>query len=248
MKFSSEFLRCSALFLTSPLFGKMVPVRIRIGITLLVALALVPALKTTIGTLPDDMNSLVLRLLYELLIGAIIGMLLHFLLFAAQMAGNIIDYQIGLGSAQLLNPQLGTTVTLVSQFQYMLALILFFIFNGHHQVFEAIVKSYEVQPIVNGKMLGAMTEILPKYVTHLTLLAFQIAIPVAGVGLVVDAASGIVNKAVPQMQIYTVAMPAKILVGLFMLSVALPILSVAVQNGLEQTWNIVFQVLSSGRR
>jgi flagellar biosynthetic protein FliR len=66
------------------------------------------------------------------------------LLLAFQAAGSFIDLQIGLGSAQILNPMTQQAVTLFAQFKYWLALVLLLMMNGHHMMIQGLVSSYDL--------------------------------------------------------------------------------------------------------
>jgi flagellar biosynthesis protein FliR len=65
------------------------------------------------------------------------------------------------------------------------------------------------------------------------LLAIQIAAPVLGVSLVIDAALGVMAKAVPQMPVFLVGIPAKTALGLMAVALTLPALTGAVSNGIQ---------------
>ena len=121
--------RCSAILVAWPLFGKNVPLRIRSSIAMIVSAALVPVLKPYIGAIPTDLYELLMRVLHEVAIGLLIGTVVQFLMLGAQIAGSLMDLQMGLGNAQLLNPATGTPVAILTQFQYMLILVLFLVLN-----------------------------------------------------------------------------------------------------------------------
>lgn len=243
--FLLTLIRCGSMLLSSPLFGGHVPVTIRAAITAVVSLALTPVVQPYIGAMPQEIGPIAFAVAHEALAGLMIGMSLQFLMLAAQMAGSFLDIEIGFGMAQIFNPVSGTPSSLFANFKYMLAIVLLLLMNGHHLMFQAFVESYRLGHGMGMASLNEFKDGFVAFVGELCLLALQMAAPVAAVCVVVDVAAGIVNKAVPQMQAYLVSMPAKILVGVVALSLALPLMVVSIQNGVEHTFDTVMRLLAS---
>lgn len=226
------FVRCSAMLLVSPMFGaQTTPLQVRIFTTLAIAGALTCALKPAIGPVPLELYSLAAAVLKEALAGLLIGTFMSLVLVAAQMGGAIIDMQMGLGMSQMLNPLTGVPVTVVSQFKFMLALVVFLSIDGHHQMILAFARSYQTMPALGYDSLPALKTGLVGLIGQISLLSLQLAAPVLAVSLIVDAGLGIVNKAVPQMQAMLVGLPAKVIMGMLALSFGLPTLTGTVSRG-----------------
>jgi flagellar biosynthetic protein FliR len=236
------FIRAGAMLLVAPIFGASTPAQIRIGLAAMVAMALTPVVRSFLGEPPSDLYGLFGAVLYEALAGLLIGWCLQLLAVAAQMAGAFLDIQIGLSTVQIFDPQTQSPVSLFAQFKYLLAVVLLLVFDGHHLMFEAFVESYRLGPIGIGDMESATSGFL-SLVGNLSLLSLQIAAPVAGVCVIVDAAAGIVNKSVPQMQAFMVTIPAKLMLGILTLSLTLPIMATAVKNGVEHTFMALSGIL-----
>jgi flagellar biosynthetic protein FliR len=236
------FVRCGAMLLSSPIFGGNTPAQVRIGLTTMVAMALTPVLMPYLGPVPSNLYGMFGGVAYEALIGLLIGSCLQMLMMGAQMAGAFLDIQIGLGTIQIFNPMTQTPVSLFAQYKYMLAIVLLLLMNGHHLMFQAFVASYQYSPL-SGQDLPHIQTGLMSLVSGVCMLALQIAAPVAGVCIVVDAAAGIVNKSVPQMQAFMVTMPAKMMLGIVAMSLTLPVLATAVQNGVEHTFTALQNIL-----
>jgi len=223
------------MLFTSPLFGAQnTPLQVRIFCTLAISAALTFTIKAHLGPPPADLYAFAMAILHELIAGALIGIFLTLVLEAAQMAGAFIDLQMGLSMSQTLNPITGVPVSVMSQFKYMLGLIVFLSINAHHVMLSAFVKSYETMPAPTMANLAGIQGSFIHLLTQLSLVALQIAAPVAAVSIVVDAAMGVIGKAVPQMQIFVVGLPAKIVMGMLAISVALPALASGVQYGVEE--------------
>jgi len=209
------------------------PIQVRIFTTLAIAGALTCTLKPTIGPVPAQMYMFAASILKEALAGLLIGTFMSFVLYAAQMAGAIIDMDMGLSLSQEFSPLTGVSVTVVSQFKYMLALVIFLTMNCHHQMIIAFARSYETMPALGYNSLPAVRTSIVAMVSSLSLLALQMAAPVIAVSLIVDAGLGIVNKAVPQIQAMLVGLPAKMILGIFALTIGLPAMTSAVSTGVH---------------
>lgn len=227
------FTRCGAMLLASPMFGAQnTPLPVRIFTTLSIAAALTCALNPAAGHLPKDMYFLLGSVFKEALTGLLMGMFMSLVLQAAQMAGSIIDLQMGLSMSQTLNPLTGVPVTVLSQFKYMLSLVVFLSLDGHHLMIIAFARSYDSMPPISYDTIPALKAGMGSFIGKLCLLALQMSAPVLAVSLIVDAGLGIVSKAVPQVQAMLVGLPAKVILGMLALSIGLPALTGSVSSGI----------------
>jgi flagellar biosynthetic protein FliR len=233
--FVSAFSRCSAMVLASPLFGTNVPAKVRVMFCMVVSLALVPVLREHVTTVPESLGQLGMMVGKDVMFGLIIGGMVQVLLAGFQMAGAFLDVQIGIGAAQVFSPMFGGTSSPLSQFKFLLGLVLLLLMNGHHFMFQAFVASYDLAgPSVDR--IPEMQATLVAFLGQISLMALQIAAPVAAVSVVVDAAAGLVNKAVPQTQPFLLALPAKLMVGVLALGLGLPAMAVATNAGVDFTF------------
>lgn len=246
--FLMVFARCGALLFSAPLFGsRNVPALTRVGLAGLLALSLAPMLEQEIGALPTELGGFVLRMGNEVVAGLLLGTCIQLFVQCLQMAGAFLDLQIGFGAAQLLNPATGAPVSILAQFKYLLALVLLLCANGHLLMIQAFVSSFQVAFTMTAASLPELLGECVRYVGSLSVLALQIAAPVTAVCFVVDLALGIVSKAVPQMQVFLVGMPAKVLMGMVAMAVALPVLVVTTQVGIERAFEWAARLLVVGR-
>ncbi len=238
------FVRCSGMMMAAPMFGASnSPVSVRVFTTLAISMALTAVLRPSIGEIPPHMGGFVMSVLNEVAAGLLIGAFFSLVLHAATMAGAFVDLQMGLGLSQALNPITGVSVTVIGQFKYLLCLILFLRMDAHHLMLGSFVQSYQAMPTLSTEALPALKTSLVDLVASMTLLGIQMAAPVAAVSFVVDAALGLINRAVPQMQTLVVGMPAKVMMGLVALSIGLPALVGSVEQGVEKTTNAITEVL-----
>ncbi|MBS1716368.1 MAG: flagellar biosynthetic protein FliR [Armatimonadetes bacterium] len=235
--FFMVFIRCSALLLSSPMFGaQSTPLFVRIFTTLCIAGALTVAIQPNIGPMPTNFYEFGVRALHEALAGLLIGSFASLALQAAQIAGGMLDLQVGLASSQVLNPLNGVPVTLIAQFKTMLGLMIYISVDGHHALIGSLVMSYQAGPL-GYESLPALRDSAVSLIEQSCLIGLQIAAPVIAVSLVVDAGLGLINRAVPQMPVMLVGAPVKIGVGLAMMAIALP----AMSGGMNQAMDLATQ-------
>lgn len=228
--FFAGFLRTSAMVLAAPLFGgNGTPVIVRIFFAAALSLCLTPILYGQVS-IPSDALSLLFFAGKEIACGLLIGVAVQFVLWAAEIAGNFLDMQVGFGLASVLVPNQSLPSTVISKFKFMLALVLLVTVNGHHLLVQALVTSYRAGDSIT--MATAFDQVLTGLGT-MSLLAIQIAAPVAAVAFVVDASLGIVSRAVPQINILMVGIPGKLLAGIVAVGIALPALAAGVSRGVE---------------
>ncbi len=228
------FIRTSACMLVAPFLGNQVPVFVRVLFCGSVSLALTSVVQSTITKMPQHLGELLFMVLGEIAIGILLGLAAQIVIFAAQLAGSLLDVQIGLSGAQVLNPVAGTPVSVLAGFKTMLVIVLLFCINGHHILLSALVESYQVA--TPGLQLDFVGQGVLGWFGTMSLLGLQIAAAPIAVCFLIDLVAGVINKAIPQMQVYIVTMPLKLLMGFLALAFGLPFLVGLLQMGLEQSF------------
>ena len=215
------FTRLSVLFLMTPLFAiAPVPARIRIFLMLALAAVLVAAIPPAAMVGYPTMPALASAMLNEFLIGA----LMAFGLFAAfgvfLFGGRIIDFQMGFGVANLIDPGTNTQNPLLGTSLNLMAVATFFLLDGHHLMMRGIVYSLEVLP--PGTALADMS--LGPIVAQFGLMftyGLMLVAPVAFTLLLLDVGLAVAARTMPQVNMFIVSLPLKILVGLIVLALSL---------------------------
>ncbi len=184
----------------------------------------------------------ILQLLGEALIGCILGFLTQIVFAAFQLAGQLLDMQLGFGIVNVIDPQSGTQAPLFGNFFYLLALLCFFAVNGHYVLLSGIVQSYKLLPIGGGvKISGDFYDYIFGMAGDMFVVAFQLALPVLGVLWLCEVILGIIARTMPQMNIFIVSLPLNIGVGLGLIMVIIPVFVWA----FEMEFNVLFQHLSN---
>jgi flagellar biosynthesis protein FliR len=224
------FARVSALFVSAPVFGSpSIPAQVKAGLALIITFVLVPVVKPSLGTVvPPTLYAGVGAVVGQVVIGLVIGFVVSLMFEAVRVGGGILDYQMGFTQAAVFNPQFNETAAPVATFQYQYAIVLYLLANGHWLLLAALQHSFLALPVAKLSFGGHAVTVLTDLTFQMLLVGLQIAAPAAAVLLITDIAFALLNRAVPQMQVYFVGMPVKVLAGLAVIMVVLPMFSAAI--------------------
>lgn len=216
------FVRMIGLFTTAPIWSnRLVPVQLRVAIAFGTAVVVSPLFRDV--PVPESLGALGTLVVRELLVGMVIGFVSAVLLSAVQLAGQILDVNMGLSMVNLLDPLTNTQMPVIGNFLYILSILIFFAINGHHMLLQALMDSYALVPIGKAVMSTTLAESVVKMGADLFLIGFKVAAPVLAALFLATVALGIVNRAVPQMNVFVIGMPVQLAVGVFMLMIVLPL-------------------------
>lgn len=216
--------RVSAIFIIAPFFGsRNIPITLRVAASVAITLVVFPlVVQMGIVKLPETLLGYMLVVFTELLIGWCIGFVASLTFSAIHMAGQLLDMQVGFGVVNVLDPSTGQQVPIIGSFKYNLAIIVFLVTNSHHFLITALFESFKMIPIMGAAITPKITELLVDLTGATFVTALKISIPILAAILLTDVALGVLARTMPQMNIFVVGIPAKIFVGLFVLSFALP--------------------------
>ncbi len=176
-----------------------------------------------------------------------LGFITQIVFAVFQLAGQLIDTQIGFGIVNVIDPQSGIQVPIFGNFQYLLALFCFLAINGHHMLLTVLTKSYQLLPIGGGVHFnGTFYAFIFNLGGQMFLDAFKLALPVSASLFVADLAVGVLARAVPQMNVFMVSMPLKIGIGLGLIMIAFPVVVWAFEmefSSLFQNYNNLLLIL-----
>lgn len=219
------FARVTALVMLMPGVGDpAVPARIRLSLALLIAMCLGPIAAKTLGPIPPDLPGLVGAVVREILIGLMMGAILRLFLGSLAVAGEIISMQTTLSFSQTANPLQAQPSTSLATFLTVMATTLIFSTGLHHSFIEAIAHSYEIftpnkhLPLADSGALAVQT------VGKSFALGVQLAAPVIVFALVFNVATGLVGRVMPQFQVFFVASPLAVLLGLSVFTLSLGVI------------------------
>lgn len=216
--FFITFIRISGMFLTLPLFSdKLISTPIKLTIALLLTLALSPIVSQYIPLQPTNVSVLALVIITELAIGILMGISARFFIYAVNIAGDFMSTLMGLQSSSMFDPSTGTNSTTLSKMLTLMALAAFLALDLHLYVIKAFIESYSIIPYNYNIDLGELSFAIISLVSKITILGIKIASPVVITNFLINIALGILNRLVPQVQVFFISMPLTMLVGVFIL-------------------------------
>lgn len=214
------FTRISGMIFSMPLISTYpIPEQVKIWLGALVSFILFPMVAAHSGfVVPQSMPELLLYLFREFAIGYIIGFCATFLFAAVQIGGEFVSIQVGISMSQVLDPTTGESTQILSQMYTYLAAMVFVGLNAHQWLFAALYKSFQAFPPGTDFVF---TGSIVSQVLHMSASMFSIGIrmilPIFCVMFVSEVLMGFMSKMMPQMNIFMVAIPLKIYVGIVLM-------------------------------
>ena len=244
--------RLSGMFIFAPIFGsKVVFARLKIFLVLGLSFCIYPILLTPgsdslamiMPVISEGLSlwTLVGVVAMELLIGLVIGYGASLPLIGMQIGGRVVDQQMGLGLAGVLNPEFNEQTGVVSQFYFILALTVFVILGGHRVLVASLVGSFSTIPLGGYYADGHMLDLILGLLATIFDLALRVAAPLLCLIFLETIALGFIARTVPQMNILSIGFALRIMVGVFLL-----IGAIGVENGVyvQTMWHTLDQIMT----
>ncbi len=229
--FLLTLMRISLLVFLLPFFGGSgLPRVVKAALCLVLALGLWPHLSFSGISMPSSPWQIALMLGGELFLGLVLGMMVRFVFAGIQTAGHIIGFQMGFAMMNVVDPMSGVSVSLTSQFLYIMTLLIFLALNGHLYMLQGLGASFELVP--PGALLlndVVVTQVL-EFSGQIFVLAIKVAAPVMIAELMVSLSLGLMARMAPQVNVLFVGFPIKIAVGFVFLGMVLTLLSHYLQD------------------
>ncbi len=210
-------MRCAGLVVAAPILGhRSVPMPVKAGLIAVLAFGLLPGASVAAGALP-----VLIAAPIELLIGLALGYIVSLGFHAVEIVGRLLSLQMGLSIGEVFNPTSNEASTSLDPFFSILAGLLFLALNLHLALVEVLARSFMVLPIGGG--WPADLFLLAASLTGLALeLGTRLALPLALVLLLAELAIALLSRAIPQINVFFLGLPLKILLGIALLVPALP--------------------------
>ncbi|BCR06620.1 flagellar biosynthetic protein FliR [Desulfuromonas versatilis] len=214
--------RVGALMGSLPIFGTgTVPSQIRIGLALFTALVVYPVAEPYLPRVALEPASLAVLLGAEAILGLMVGFTARLVFTAVELGGTIIGYQMGFAAANVFDPQNQRQVSLISQFQNMMAILIFLALDVHHLFFEAIVRSYAVLTPGSINLAGEAVPFLMKLAGHMFSLGVQFSAPILAVLLLSGLVLGVLARVFPQLNVFLLSFPLNIGISFLVIGLTL---------------------------
>jgi len=218
------FLRVSAITMSIPILSqKSIPILFKAGLAFSISIILLPGIKLENIHYINELIPFGMGIMYEVMLGIVIGLSVRLIFAGIQLAGQIIGFQMGFAIANILDPLTSDQLPIIAQFYNLIALMIFLTINAHHWLFRTMVDSFRLIPPFTFHFDNSFVTHIINLVSYMFIIAIKIAAPVMAVLLLTSVAFGLIARTVPQMNVFVVAMPLKILVGLLFMIFTLPI-------------------------
>ena len=235
--------RVGGLFVLAPVFSAaMIPVRIKLTLAMAISLALMP-IAVHGQTVPLDAGAYSLLLVKEIGIGLVFAFPMALVGAAVQAGASVLDTLVGFSFSSILDPVNNQQTAILGQFYTLFAVLVLLMSGGDHLMIEGLGASYRALPLTAYPHIGGLTAGAVGVFAQVWVIGLEIAAPAMVALVITDAAIGLISRAVPQMNVFVVGMPAKILVGMTVIAATLPFVSNQIQAALEQSVTQAVQTL-----
>lgn len=173
----------------------------------------------------------------EIFCGLILGFITNLIFEVSKVAGSYMDMQMGFSMMSVMDPTSKTNVTMMANITYYIAMVMFFIVDGHHLLIRCLVSSFDIFPIGSVINFNTTFPVFLDTFTNYFMIGVKIAIPLVLIIIIVDLCMALVSRTVPQINVMILGMPVKMMVGLISFTVLLPIIVKTITYGIEQIPN-----------
>lgn len=216
VRFALLLVRPGMVVMLAPgLGGRQLPAMVKIGLTALIALGLLPSV-----ALPGSLTTsgLPILVLHEAAVGLALAFTLRALIAGVEMAGHLSSYQIGFSYGATIDPMSGVRSTMLVSLYGTLATVTFLGVNGHHAVLRALAASYGGVPMSPGQPAESLVTSVRDILGMVFVVGVRLAAPVLVVLLIVELAVGLISRAAPSLSFLVIGYPLRIAIGLFVVA------------------------------
>ncbi len=216
------FARLGAMAMLLPAIGEeQAPARVKLIFALLLSAVVYPAVFVSLPPVPDSDAGVLALLMRELLLGLMLGGAVRILMQALHVAGTIIATQTGFAAAMQFDPGMGGQVTVITKFLGVFGVVMIFTTGLHHLLIGGMVKSYALFRPGSELMMSDMTDMVLAMIAQSFLLGIQMAAPFLAFGIIFNVGLGLMSRLAPQIQVFFIAQPLSLMVGVALLMASL---------------------------
>jgi len=223
--------RVTSLLVVAPVFGhQTVPLQLKVGLGAFLSFVLFPIVASQAPQADVHLAALVIMVLREVIVGLIIGFSISLIFGGVRLAGELIGFDMGLSIASVYDPENGQNMPMVSEFLYLVTMLVFLVLNGHHFVIESLQLSYTAVPLGEFSIGGPLAEKMVSLGGYLFVIGVKFAAPVIVAGFLMNVVLSILARVMPQMNIFALSFPLKIGVGAVVLMTTAPLVVYAFKH------------------
>ena len=221
--FALVLTRISAFFLVVPVFGwKTIPARVKVAMTMLMAVFFSSIAPSVITAGQVSIVEAVLLIAYEATYGFALGLVAALLFAPVKLSGRIIERQMGLAMAEILDPLTGERSQPVGSLLEMIFVVLFLSANGHHLFLSIISRSYETFPVGRIPTMAVLVTGVIKAGSMMLMVGLKLAAPILAAFLLLMVVLAVLARIMPEMNILFISLPLRVGMGLLLMAIFLP--------------------------
>ena len=226
------FVRILGLMVVGPFFkSPSIITQVKVYLSAIIAVILTSAFWSEQPIIDFHPWYLALLVVKEFFVGMIIGFAADMVFQAARFAGGMIDFDMGYQAASLFDME-SNTPTLIGELKATVALMLFIYIDGHHFLIESLFASAKAVPLTHFAITQSTFSILVKMMASMTIIAIKIAAPVLISLFLTNLALALLARVAPQTNIFILSFTAKIIVGILVLFVTVPLFVMVTKQAL----------------
>jgi flagellar biosynthetic protein FliR len=227
--------RIAGMMMFAPLFGSTkIPKRVKAMFTVVLAMGMMAGVKAP-PQMPQTPWELAIGIAGEMAFGLAMGTAVSLIFIASQWAGEIIGQQMGLNSGELFDPMYGGAGNLVGDLYQMMTLTIFLAVGGHHALIRGVRASFDSLPLLAAGLNQSLLDLLVSLFQSTAMLALQLAAPMLVTMLVVDLALGVIGKTMPQLNVMSMGLTLRAVIGVLVLVLGLSLTSDVIRQSLIDT-------------
>jgi flagellar biosynthetic protein FliR len=219
--FLMVFFRVTGVLLLAPVFGSQMPSpALKIFLSLALAVLFFPLVDRTGIAVPPDFILQVLAVTWEFAVGILIGFAAAMIFAAVQLGGHLIDRELGLLQANVMDPLFNEQIAIVGQFKLLLATAVWLLINGHHFLLSAVSDSFRTVPLQGAHFAeGVALHLSDTMMRDFFRMGVEIAAPTLVTLFLITIALAFMARTAPEMNLFSLGFSLRVMVGLLVLAV-----------------------------
>ncbi len=207
----------------SAFFGhKDIPIKVKAILSFSLAILILPLVPPSGGFVSSNLLGIILVLFKEVSFGVLIGFASLLIFVGIQLAGQLIGFQMGFAIVNVIDPGSQIQISIIAEFKYLVAMMIYLSINGHYFLISAIAQSFQLIPPGKVNFTNETGVLMTRMVVDIFNIGLKIGAPAIIALFLTSVSLGIIARTVPQMNVFIVGFPLKIGVGLMILAAALP--------------------------
>ncbi|MBP1925736.1 flagellar biosynthetic protein FliR [Sedimentibacter acidaminivorans] len=237
--------RMSGCVFFNQIFGRgTLPATFKIALSLMLTITVYGIIPPTDDILISSILEYGLVILKEVFIGFLIGYIISMFFSVIVIGGEIIDMQIGMSMSKIYDPSSNISMGVSGSFLNAFIILLFFSARGHLSLIQIFITSCKLIEIGSFTIPQNLFYNMVEMFSQILIFSIKLALPVLAVEIITEAGVGILMKAIPQIQVFSVNIQLKLFVGLFIVMILVPSFSVFLENILTIMFETIQRNLS----